>query len=72
MPMRGELPTIAARVHVPPSPLKTVSSRFVTAILNPELQTVVAFCILGILVTLNVALRFPDFGGLIADLNSFP
>jgi hypothetical protein len=44
----------------------------VTAVLDPELQTIIAFCIIGILATLDMALRFPDYGGLIADLNSFP
>jgi len=44
----------------------------VTAVLDPELQTIIAFCIIGILATLDAALRFPDYGGLISDLNSFP
>jgi len=72
MPMRGELPTRAARTYLPPSPVRTAWSRFVMVVLDPELQTVVAFCMIGILVTLNMALRFPDFGGLVADLECFP
>jgi hypothetical protein len=44
----------------------------VIAISDPELQTIVAICLIGVLATLDVALRFPDFGGLVADLNSFP
>jgi len=36
------------------------------------MQTIIAFCIIGILVTLDVALCFPDFGGLVAELNAFP
>ena len=72
MPMRGELPTRAARSYASPSAARAVWSGFVTTVLDPELQTVVAFCMIGFLVTLNMALRFPDFGGLVADLNSFP
>jgi hypothetical protein len=44
----------------------------VAAVLDPEIQTIVAVCIIGILVTLDMALRFPDFGELVADLNCFP
>jgi hypothetical protein len=72
MPMRGELPTISARTNGPPSPVRTAWRRFVTAASDPELQTIVAFCTIGILVTLNIALRFPDFGGLVAELEWFP
>jgi len=72
MPMRGELPTAAARAQVRPSSVSAVWSRFVTAVSDPELQTIIAFCMIGILVTLNVALRYPDFGGLVADLECFP
>jgi hypothetical protein len=71
MPMRGELSTTAARSYVRPSPARTGWFRFVTAVLNPELQTGVAFCMIGILLTLIVSLLFPDFGVLIAELNSF-
>jgi len=70
--MRGELPTRAARTYLPPSRVRTAWFGFVTTVLDPELQTVVAFCMIGFLVTLNMALRFPDFGGLIADLECFP
>jgi hypothetical protein len=72
MPMRGELPTRAARTCVALSPLRAAWSRFVTVILDPDLHTVIALCIIGVLATLDVVLRFPDFGGLVADLNSFP
>jgi hypothetical protein len=70
--MRGELPTRVARSDAPPSSVGTAWSRFAITLLNPELQTLIALCIIGILATLDVALRFPDFGALIADLNSFP
>jgi hypothetical protein len=72
MPMRGELPTRATRTTAAQSPFRTACSGLVTAVLDPELQTIIAICIIGILATLDMALRFPDFGGLIAELNSFP
>ena len=71
MPMRGELPTRVAR-NFAPSPVRTAWSSVVTAVSDPELHTVIALCVIGILVTLNVALLFPDYGGLVAQLNSFP
>jgi len=72
MPMRGELPTRAARSYAAPSPVRTAWSYFVTAVSNPELHTVIALCIIGILITLDMALLFPDYGGLIAQFNSLP
>jgi hypothetical protein len=39
---------------------------------NPELHCVVAFCTIGLLVMLNVMVRFPDLGELIASSAIFP
>jgi hypothetical protein len=36
-----------------------------------EFLTLVAFCLLGSLVALNVMVRFPDFGTVIAEYNQF-
>lgn len=38
---------------------------------NPDLSTVIAFCLLGLLLTLNLILRFPDLGALIEQYNLF-
>jgi len=46
-------------------------SRFVAMITNPDLIMIVAFCMIGLLVTVNVILRFPDFG-LTAEQLAFP
>jgi hypothetical protein len=72
MPMRGELPTITARTYTRASPVRTVWSQFVTVISNSELQTVVAFSVIGLLVMLNAILLFPDFGQTVAELSQFP
>jgi hypothetical protein len=38
---------------------------------NPDLPTIVAFCLLGLLLTLNFILRFPDLGAVIEQYNRF-
>jgi hypothetical protein len=62
MPMRGELPTITTRTYTRASPVRMAWSRFVAVVSNPELQTVVAFSVIGLLLMLNAIFRFPDFG----------
>jgi uncharacterized membrane protein YdfJ with MMPL/SSD domain len=46
-------------------------SRLFTAITNPDLHAVVAFCLIGFLLALNLILRFPDFGAVIEQYNQF-
>ncbi|MGB6447112.1 MAG: hypothetical protein WBF47_18400 [Xanthobacteraceae bacterium] len=46
-------------------------SRFTTAITNLDLQAVVAFCLIGFLLTLNLILRFPDIGAIAAQYSQF-
>jgi len=72
MPMRGELPTIKARSHTRASPVATGWSRLVAVICDPQLQTIVAFSTIGLLVMLNAALRFPEFGQTFAEFAQFP
>jgi uncharacterized membrane protein YdfJ with MMPL/SSD domain len=50
---------------------ETEWSRLVTAIANPDLHAVVAFCLIGFLIALNLILRFPDFGAVIEQYNQF-
>jgi hypothetical protein len=35
-------------------------------------QTIAAFCTIGYLIAMNEVIRFPDFGGMIAALATFP
>jgi len=72
MPMRGELPAVAARPYTRAATAETGWSRFVAVISNPDLQSVIAFCAIGFLLTINVVLRFPDFGEAVAQLALFP
>jgi hypothetical protein len=45
--------------------------RFIAAINNSALLLIVAFCGLGLLITLNFILRFPDFGAAIEQFTQF-
>jgi hypothetical protein len=38
---------------------------------NPDLLAVIAFCLSGVLLALNMILRFPDFGAVIEQCNQF-
>jgi uncharacterized membrane protein YdfJ with MMPL/SSD domain len=50
---------------------ETEWSRLMTVIANPELHAVIAFCLIGLLLTLNLILRFPDLGAIIEQYNKF-
>jgi hypothetical protein len=45
--------------------------QIVAALANPELFAVVAFCLIGLLLALNLILRFPVFGAVIEQYNQF-
>jgi hypothetical protein len=45
--------------------------RLLAAISKPDFITIVAFCTIGLLTTLNLILRFPDFGAIIEQYNQF-
>jgi hypothetical protein len=72
MPMRGELPRVVARSCQPPSTAAVMWLQVRGIVTNPELHSVVAFCIIGLLVMFNVMVRFPDLGELIASSAIFP
>jgi hypothetical protein len=76
MPMRGELPPVRAqsyaRTGVRTSAAERALSRIATVLSDSDLHAVVAFCAIGILLTLNVILRSPEFGAQVAALAVFP
>ena len=51
--------------------IETVWSRLVTVIANPNLLAVATFCLIGLLLSLNLIFRFPDFGTVIEQFNQF-
>ena len=72
MPMRGELPKAVTRPAPPPTHLEIAWLRCRAILCNSDLQGVVAFCLIGLLLTANVILRFPDFGAYYASLPMAP
>jgi hypothetical protein len=51
---------------------RTANHWFIATITNADFILVIAFCLIGLLVTANVVLRFPDFGTLVEQLEQFP
>jgi esterase/lipase superfamily enzyme len=47
-------------------------SQIVAILSDRDLRAVTAFCAIGILLTFNIVLRFPDFGTQVASLVTFP
>jgi hypothetical protein len=45
--------------------------RLYAMVTNPDLQMIVAFCLIGLLLTLSIMLRFPDLGAIIEQYNQF-
>jgi hypothetical protein len=43
----------------------------VTTITDPDLVTVTALSVIGLLIALNLMLRFPDVGAIIEQYNQF-
>ncbi len=76
MPMRGELPPATARPYPRIATRSTAYERAVwrtfAVLSNRDLHAVVAFSMIGVLLTFNVILRFPDFGAQVASLAAFP
>jgi hypothetical protein len=45
--------------------------RLYAALTDHDVQIVAAFCLIGLLLTLNLIFRFPDMGAVIAQYNQF-
>jgi hypothetical protein len=72
MPMRGELPIATVRACNHQSASEKIWSKCFAIISNRDLHFVVGFCAAGFLLTVNMVLRFPDFGQTFAALQVFP
>jgi len=70
--MRGELPPVAPRPRARSSAIEAGLSRCGAVISNRDLQSILIFCAIGFLATINVALRFPDFGLLAGQFAPLP
>jgi hypothetical protein len=71
LPLRSELQTRGSPADRRANASATTFHRIVTTITNPELVTVVTFSAVGLLIALNVILRFPDLGALIEQYSQF-
>jgi hypothetical protein len=45
--------------------------KFLAIFSNPDLPMIVAFCLLGLLLTFSLILRYPDFGAVIEQYSQF-
>ena len=45
--------------------------RIIVAMTNPDFLAILMFCLIGILLALNLMLRFPEFGAVIEQYNQF-
>jgi hypothetical protein len=72
MPMRGELPTVVARPYDYDSAVRYQRPQEVNRNIYRDLQSVVAFCATGLLLTVNMVLWFPEFGAMVSALEIFP
>jgi len=70
--------SLTSAFHSPPKPTDRPSSvtkatwlQAVAAIMTADLNAVVVFCLIGLLLALNLILRFPDFGAVIEQYNQF-
>lgn len=69
MPMRGELPS---RPRERALAADAGWTQFLAIAFNPDVQAIGAFCAIGFLTMVNVILRFPDFGGILAQMALVP
>jgi esterase/lipase superfamily enzyme len=53
------------------SPSRAERRAAIPADMEYQFLTIVTFCLLGLLVALNLIVRFPDFGTVIAEYNQF-
>jgi hypothetical protein len=70
--MRGELPTVVARPYDYDSSLRYQRPQGVERNGYRDLQSVVAFCAIGLLLTVNMVLWFPGLGEMMSALEIFP
>jgi hypothetical protein len=52
-------------------PEETRRPRLVAALANPDVLAIVAFCLIGLLVALNLILHFPVFSAVIEQYSQF-
>ena len=71
LPEARRSPPPAKSTARPASIAKAAWLQAVAAIMTPDLSAVIAFCLIGFLLPLNLMLRFPNLGAVIAQYNQF-
>jgi hypothetical protein len=72
MPMRGKLPTVVARSYDAETSARYQRPHEAERTAYDDLQGVVVFCAIGLLLTVNMVLWFPGFGAMASALEIFP
>jgi hypothetical protein len=70
--MRGELPTVVARPYDYQASVRYPRPPALKRNIFSDLQNVMAFCVIGLLLTINTVLWFPEFGAMVSALEIFP
>ena len=71
LPVRSESQSLVKPVNPHASAFEIAWDRLVMTITDPDLITVVAFSAIGLLIAINLILRFPDVGAIIEQYNQF-
>jgi hypothetical protein len=71
LPEARQSPPSAKSAARPANIAKAAWLQAVAAIMTPDLSAVIAFCLIGLLLALNLMLRFPDLGAVIEQYNQF-
>jgi hypothetical protein len=71
LPVRHEPQSLVKPVARRAPAAETPWDRLAAALAEPNLFTVAAFCAIGLLIALNLILRFPEFGAVIQQYNQF-
>ena len=72
MPMRGDLPVIVAQRGPPPPAAAAMWARCRAVAADVDLQCVVSFCAIGLLLAINMILLVPGYSETMSSLQVFP
>lgn len=71
-PARRELQPLAEPASRQIEAVKSAWHRTIAIVTNPSLVMICAFCAIGLLVTVNLILHFPNFGAMMVEYEQFP
>ena len=72
LPEAHDLPPPAASRGRTAKPTKTTRHQLIAAMTDdPDLTVIIMLCAIALLITINLIIRFPDFGAVIEQYNQF-